>query len=90
MFKYMFKQYILMKTITVTDEAYEKLKKMKSEGDSFTDAILKLPEKKLTISELFGVLKDSGNIEEDRKRLKQIHDRIGKDMEKRRNELGIR
>ena len=78
----MFKHYNNMKTITITDEAYERLKRMKGEDDSFTDAILKIPEKKVIAKDLLGILKGD-NIEVERKRLKEIHRQLGKDMEEK-------
>ena len=43
------------KTITITDEAYNRLKSTKSEDESFTDAIMKLT-KKNPLDALTGIL----------------------------------
>ncbi len=43
------------KTITITDEAYNRLRSTKSEDESFTDAIIRLTNKD-PLSELVGLL----------------------------------
>lgn len=43
------------KTITITDEAYNHLKSAKDEGESFTDAILRITNKD-PLSKLVGLL----------------------------------
>jgi len=53
-----------MKTISIRDDIYRKLVEIKGEGESFSDVIEKLLEKKVDISEYFGVLKDSKTLEE--------------------------
>ncbi len=49
------------KTITITLEAYERLKKEKREGESFSDVIIRLTEKKRDLLEFAGRWKDSGD-----------------------------
>ncbi len=69
------------KTITITDEAYNALKGVKDENESFTDAILKFARKD-PLSQLVGVLskKDASemrkHIAESRKRSRDRMDRI--------------
>jgi len=53
-----------MKTISIRDDIYRRLVEIKGEGESFSDVIEKLLEKKVDISEYFGVLKDSETLEE--------------------------
>ncbi len=71
------------KTITITDEAYNALKGIKEENESFTDAILKFA-KKDPLSQLVGVLskKDASemrkHIAESRKRSRDRMDRLVK------------
>jgi len=49
-----------MKTISIRDYVYEKLLRLKEEGESFSDVIEKLLEKKgFSLEEYFGCLKDS-------------------------------
>lgn len=64
------------KTITITEEAYNLLKNMKEDKESFTDAIVKVA-KKDSLSRLVGVLSH----EEAEKMRKHI-----KDSRKRMNE----
>ena len=49
------------KTITITLEAYERLKKEKKNGESFSDVILRLTGKKRDLLEFAGRWKDSGD-----------------------------
>jgi len=53
-----------MKTITIRDETYEKLARLKRNGESFSDVIERLIEQKdFDISRYFGILKDSKVLE---------------------------
>ena len=54
-----------MKTISIRDDVYNRLLEMKEEGESFSDVIEKLLERKNTrISKYFGILKDGEVLEE--------------------------
>jgi predicted CopG family antitoxin len=49
-----------MKTITIKDEIYESLKNMKEEGDSFSDVIERLINRRgFKIDDYFGILEDN-------------------------------
>jgi len=49
-----------MKTISIRDDIYERLLRLKEEGESFSDVIEKLLEKKgFSLEDYFGCLKDS-------------------------------
>ncbi len=53
-----------MKTITIRDDTYEKLARLKRNGESFSDVIERLIEQKdFDISRYFGILKDSEVLE---------------------------
>ncbi len=53
-----------MKTITIRDDTYEKLTRLKRNGESFSDVIERLIEQKdFDISRYFGILKDSEVLE---------------------------
>ncbi len=69
------------KTITVTEEAYNSLYGLKKEGESFSDVLLRVGEKKKTISSFFGLL--SGDVEKARKDLKEWRKEFSEDAEKR-------
>ncbi|MEM3374156.1 MAG: antitoxin VapB family protein [Candidatus Woesearchaeota archaeon] len=68
----------MTKVISLSDDAYELLKSLKEEGESFSDVVRKIAGKKKHISEFFGILKEdtkeweeiSKKIYEDRKRSK--------------------
>ncbi len=52
---------MVVKTITVTEDAYEALKSMKVEDESFSEVILRI-KKKRPLSDFFGVLsKETGD-----------------------------
>lgn len=63
------------KTITITDEAYNRLKSAKDEGDSFTDAIMKLT-KKNPLDALVGILtkEDANELRENIKGIRRKMD----------------
>ena len=78
------------KTITVTEDAYEALKSLKGEKESFSDTILRVAKRK-PLSYFFGVLgKESGDrfekaIMEMRKIRSESHE---KRIERIRKEMG--
>ena len=54
-----------MKTLTIRDDVYEKLDRLKLEGESFSDVIQRLlEEKRPPLEEFLGVLKDSEWLDE--------------------------
>ncbi len=53
-----------VKTLTIRDEVYRLLLGMKKEGESFSDAILRIIKTKSSVSEFFGVLKESRALKE--------------------------
>ncbi len=73
-----------IKTITVTENAYDTIKRLKSEDESFSDLFLRLGERYLTINQVRGILnatpEDAAAFS---KRVKQIREELGKGMEKR-------
>ncbi len=54
------------RTITISEEAYRKLKNLKQRDESFTDVILKLSENRGNILKYAGAWKDMGRGEADR------------------------
>ena len=54
-----------MKTISIRDDIYNRLLEMKGEGESFSDVIEKLLERRNTsISKYFGILRDGEVLDE--------------------------
>jgi len=54
-----------MKTISIRDDIYNRLVEMKKDGESFSDVIEKLLERKrANIKKYFGILKDSDVLDE--------------------------
>lgn len=59
-----------MKTITLRDEVYEKLARLKRDNESFSDVIEKLIERReFKIENYFGILKESKVLDEIEKML---------------------
>lgn len=74
----------MVKTITVTDDAYEMLKKMKSGDESFSEVIKRVAKPTFRLSDYFGIIsKEAGDriANEAKKR----RGRLSKDIEARRN-----
>ena len=74
----------MVKTITVTDDAYEMLKKMKSGDESFSEVIRRVAKPTFNIMDYFGILskEDGDKVSEE---IKKRRERISKDIEARRN-----
>ncbi|PIN73393.1 hypothetical protein COV20_04155 [Candidatus Woesearchaeota archaeon CG10_big_fil_rev_8_21_14_0_10_45_16] len=77
---------MVTKTITVTEEAYNSLKGLKGENESFSDVLLRIGKKRSTVSNFLGILK-GGDISEARRALKRSRDDFSRDAEKRYNAL---
>jgi predicted CopG family antitoxin len=73
-----------VKTITVTEDAYNTLKGMKREDESFSDVIKRVGSQKKHISDFFGLLKDSEtSAEELQQKVKEIRKGVSESMRKR-------
>ena len=73
------------KTISITEEAYERLKTKKAHNESFTDVINRITGKK-SIMELAGILSDK-EANQLREHVKNIRARSGERMERIREQL---
>lgn len=78
----------MVKTITITEEAYNLIKSNKKEGESFSQLFCRISKRKLKISEIIGVL----DISEERANewIKDIHNHrreTDKNMRERQNVL---
>ncbi len=47
------------KTITITEDAYSAVRRLKGDEESFSELFLRMSSKKLRINDILGVLKDS-------------------------------
>jgi predicted CopG family antitoxin len=83
-FKYMFKHKpsMVSKTITVTEEAYKAIARLKQKDESFSKLFLRLSAKKTPdLRKFVGILK--GDAEKAKKEAKKIRDQMSKDVERR-------
>ena len=71
------------KTITITEEAYDRLKEHKREDESFTEMILRITGENRNPMKSFGSWKNSGLREE----VESYRDAYDRDLEERTNEL---
>lgn len=72
-----------VKTITITEDAYNLFKRLKEEDESFSDLIKRIgSERKSDINRIFGVL-SKYNVEEARKKAKEIRINLDKDLKQR-------
>ena len=71
------------KTITITEDAYNRLREMKREGESFTDVLLRITGGERDVMKGFGAWKDIGL----RGAVEEASDGLDEDFEKRQDEL---
>lgn len=69
---------MVAKNITISEEAYEYLKRLKKNGKSFSDIILEFKEKKQDVMSYAGSLKDS-----DLDSIERVRDKYKRDWDKR-------
>ena len=83
---------MVVKTITVREEAYEVMKRMKHGDESFSELFMRISnEKENAVNRFFGSIKIiSEEAEIRRERYKKIREDMSKDFEKRQNKLTIR
>ncbi len=87
-FKYTYVRVLIMasKTITISEEAYHRLKSKKEDNESFTDVINKLTRER-SLMEIAGILSEDEadeleeNIKESRRRTRDKMDEIKKRIE---------
>ena len=79
----------MVKTITVTDDAYEMLKKMKSGDESFSEVIKRVAKPRVNLRDYFGILPKE-DAEKAQKRLRETKASFSRDMEERRKRVHSR
>lgn len=77
----------MVKTITITEDAYNKLSKMKIGDESFSNVINRIGSPNSDIRSIVGIMKGSMNIDEAKKKIKEFREEFTKDMEKRKDVL---
>lgn len=71
-----------VKTITVTEEAYNALRRLKGGGESFSEVILKVTKNKIDFTKYAGVLSEH-RAKELKEHVKRTRERISRDMTER-------
>ncbi len=73
-----------VKTITITENAYNALKQLKRGEESFSEAILRAVPRKATINDWLGALKDSPrSVEAHQQAVAEIRRQMGEKMQER-------
>lgn len=71
-------------TISLSDEAYHHLKRLKRENESFSDVVLRLTDQQRDLDRAFGALSGTGY----RKSVEQARSELRKGMDENIEELG--
>ena len=79
----------MVKTITVTDDAYEALKKMKTEGESFSEVIRRVAKPTFNLKDYLGIL-PKDDVYRARKALRERKASFSKDAEEHRKRVHSR
>ncbi len=80
-----------VKTITITEEAYDVIRSMKNEGESFSELFKRIGKRHLIVNDIVGILKQDKKEGEDFKlRVAKIRDDLSKDMERRIDDVRTR
>jgi predicted CopG family antitoxin len=96
MFKH--KHNMPFKTLTITEEAYNKIKMLKEKSESFTELFLRLSDEKINVAERFlGSVRCTPaeasawrkRVRENRKKLNESWLERQKKLDKRKKELGM-
>ncbi len=82
---------MVVKTITITEDAYDTIKGMKKPDESFSELFLRIGKKPLTIKDIAGILKHTPEeAAEFRKRFWEYRKSLGEGMEKRIEDVRTR
>ncbi len=77
----------MVRKITITEEAYERLRRLKGKDDSFSKVIVRVSEGKTDLRRFLGILSGEKELVEARKRIREIRKRVSRDIEKRRKSV---
>ena len=77
-----------IKTITITEDAYDSIKRLKGTDESFSELFLRISSEKKTIKDLLGAVKiDEKEASEIKKRILSYRKKASKDIEERRKNV---
>ena len=82
---------MVTKTVTITEDAYHAIKRLKQGDESFSDLFLRLGTHQLTAKDIVGILKHTP--EEDRiykERVLKLHEELGEGLQKRLDDVRTR
>jgi predicted CopG family antitoxin len=74
---------MVTKTITITEKAYNSVKRLKSKDESFSDLFLRMGRGKGILEKYAGIL--SGDVKEHRKKITSVRKKMSEDMKKHHN-----
>jgi len=87
----MFKHTMVVKTLTITEDAYNSLKQLKHEGESFSEVIKRVSGQKMRIKDLWGTLVETPNeMEAFAGRVKEARKELGKGFDERMKRVHFR
>lgn len=76
--------FMAIKTITITEDAYESIKRLKSAGESFSQLFLRISKQKMKVKDLLGAVKMTDEeYKELKRKTKKYREEASKDMEAR-------
>ena len=80
----MFKHSMAVKTITITEDAYQTMKQLKGENESFSELFRRLGNRQFTIDDVAGILEENEEeTEAFRKRVQEARKRIDRGFRRR-------
>jgi predicted CopG family antitoxin len=83
--------FMAIKTITITEDAYESIKNLKDAGESFSELFLRISKKTTKVGDLLGALKLSDeDTEAMKKRIAEYRKKTSEDILERRKNVRLR
>lgn len=80
-----------VKTITITTEAYEAIRRMKQERESFSDLFLRIGKKPLTAKDIRGIFhKTPAEVEDIQERIRKMREEFSEGMQRRLDDVRAR
>ncbi len=80
-----------VKTITITEDAYEVMKRLKGESESFSELFKRLGKRYATVHDIRGIIKHTpAEAEAFATRVLSIHEGLGEGFERRAHDIHTR